>query len=158
VAIARAILKDPEIILLDEATSSVDTDTEHRIQESLGKLCAGRTTFIVAHRLSTVMNADRIIVLDEGTILESGDHETLIRAGGKYADLWAKQVLPRVKRSDTESSTPETLINDLEPDIAELELAKLGSASASTDKLGGKDDDNAKDEAGGADGKAEGSN
>jgi ABC-type multidrug transport system ATPase subunit len=152
-------LKNSQIILLDEATSSVDTDTEYRIQQSLRKLCAGRTTFIVAHRLSTVMNADRIIVLDDGAILESGDHDTLIRARGKYADLWSKQVSPRLKKA-SESSTPETLINDLEPDIAELELAKISSAASANGSAGeGRaTDDNAEDEPADADDKPGGSN
>jgi len=74
------------------------------------------------------MNADRIIVIGEGTILESGDHETLIRSGGKYADLWSKQVFLKPKKAskgDTQSSTPSTLINDLEPETAEAELSKI---------------------------------
>lgn len=91
VAIARAILKDPDIVLLDEATSAVDTDTEHKIQLSFESLCRGRTTFIVAHRLSTIMNADRIVVIEQGQILEQGTHYELLAAQGRYADLWSKQ-------------------------------------------------------------------
>lgn len=92
VAIARAILKQPKIVLLDEATSAIDTETEFLIQQALRRLCKNRTTFIVAHRLSTIVNADRIVVVANGEILEQGNHETLIATGGKYADLWSKQV------------------------------------------------------------------
>ncbi|CEJ83102.1 hypothetical protein VHEMI03130 [[Torrubiella] hemipterigena] len=91
VAIARAILKRPDIVLLDEATSAVDTDTEQQIQQSFEGLCQGRTTFIVAHRLSTIKNADRIVVVENGSILEQGTHQDLLAAGGRYAYLWSKQ-------------------------------------------------------------------
>ncbi|KEY69913.1 hypothetical protein S7711_09013 [Stachybotrys chartarum IBT 7711] len=95
VAIARAILKKPDIVLLDEATSAVDTDTEQQIQLSFKRLCQGRTTFIVAHRLSTIINADRIVVLENGEIIEQGAHDDLIVANGRYADLWSKQTFLR---------------------------------------------------------------
>lgn len=91
VAIARAILKQPDIVLLDEATSAVDTETEQQIQSSLAKLCQGRTTLVVAHRLSTIMNADRIVVIENGEVIEQGCHSDLIAADGRYADLWSKQ-------------------------------------------------------------------
>lgn len=92
IAIARAILKNPRIILLDEATSAVDTETEAHIQEALSRLCQGRTTFIVAHRLSTIMKADHILVVQGGTVVEEGPHDELIRkGGGKYRELWSKQ-------------------------------------------------------------------
>ncbi|KAK2032003.1 ABC transporter [Colletotrichum zoysiae] len=97
VAIARAILKQPEIVLLDEATSSVDTDTEQKIQQSFTQLCKGRTTFIVAHRLSTIMNADRIVVIEDGEVVEQGNHTELITANGRYADLWSKQTFIKPK-------------------------------------------------------------
>lgn len=87
---------------------------------------------IPRHRLSTIMNADRIIVVGDGTILESGDHETLIRSRGKYADLWSKQVFLKPKKSGkgaSESTTPSTLINDLEPEAAETELFKAQAAT-----------------------------
>jgi ABC-type multidrug transport system fused ATPase/permease subunit len=91
VAIARAILKEANIILLDEATSSVDTETEYDIQQSLNALCTGRTTIVIAHRLSTVKNADKIVVFEDGGIIESGNHEELIKRCGKYASLWENQ-------------------------------------------------------------------
>ncbi|KAG6072079.1 hypothetical protein E4U16_005656 [Claviceps sp. LM84 group G4] len=97
VAIARAILRRPNIVLLDEATSAVDTDTEQQIQLSFRRLCQGRTTFVVAHRLSTIMNADRIVVVEGGQVVEQGNHDELIVAKGRYADLWSKQVFLRAR-------------------------------------------------------------
>ncbi|KAK8055277.1 hypothetical protein PG993_000504 [Apiospora rasikravindrae] len=97
IAIARAILKHPDIVLLDEATSSVDTETEQKIQGGLHALCEGRTTFIVAHRLSTVMNADTIFVVSDGEIAEQGSHEELLERKGKYAELWSKQIFAKPK-------------------------------------------------------------
>jgi ATP-binding cassette, subfamily B (MDR/TAP), member 6 len=83
VAIARTILKAPAIVLLDEATSALDTNTERRIQKALNQVCANRTTIIIAHRLSTVIHADEIVVLSEGQIVERGRHEELIQLNGK---------------------------------------------------------------------------
>ncbi|WP_257627883.1 ABC transporter ATP-binding protein [Haloplanus salinarum] len=90
-AIARAMLKDPEILILDEATSDVDTETEMLIQRSLDRLTADRTTFVIAHRLSTVKDADGIVVLDGGEVVEQGTHEELLAADGLYASLWGVQ-------------------------------------------------------------------
>ncbi|MCU4802633.1 ABC transporter ATP-binding protein/permease [Halobacteria archaeon HArc-gm2] len=91
IAIARAVLKDPEILVLDEATSDVDTETEMLIQRSLDKLTADRTTFAIAHRLSTIKDADQIVVLEDGQVVESGSHTELLEEGGLYANLWAVQ-------------------------------------------------------------------
>jgi ABC-type multidrug transport system ATPase subunit len=136
VAIARAILKQPEIVLLDEATSAVDTETEQKIQEGLEALCEGRTTLVVAyarpavntivnntntshrHRLSTVMNADIIFVVAQGQIIESGSHEELLGRKGKYADLWAKQIFTKpkdIKNNDSEEDL-ETLSDSVQID------------------------------------------
>jgi ATP-binding cassette, subfamily B, bacterial len=90
-AIARAILKDPPILVLDEATSAVDNETEAAIQRSLEHITRGRTTVAIAHRLSTVRHADRIYVMEGGTIVEEGTHEALVGAGGMYAALWRVQ-------------------------------------------------------------------
>ena len=90
-SIARVFLKDPPILILDEATSALDNTTEILIQESLDELCKGRTTIVVAHRLSTVKNADRIAVISEGKVTEEGTHEELIALGGTYKHLYSLQ-------------------------------------------------------------------
>ncbi len=91
ISIARFFLKDPAVLILDEATSALDNTTEILIQESLDELCRGRTTLVVAHRLSTVRNADVIVVIADGKILEQGTHEELMRAGGMYRELYSLQ-------------------------------------------------------------------
>lgn len=90
-AIARAILRDPEILILDEATSDLDSHSERLIEESLQRLSGHRTVLAIAHRISTVARADRILVLSRGRVVESGSHEELLRAGGGYAALWSLQ-------------------------------------------------------------------
>jgi len=92
ICFARAFLADPRIFMLDEATSAVDTATELLVQRSLERLLAGRTTFIVAHRLSTIMKSDCILVIDDGRIIERGDHRELLAHGGKYAHLYEQFV------------------------------------------------------------------
>ncbi|QLH80667.1 ABC transporter ATP-binding protein [Halosimplex pelagicum] len=92
IAIARALLREPEILVLDEATSHVDNETERQIQESIDALAGERTTLAIAHRLSTVRNADRIVVVDDGRVVEQGSHEELLERDGLYADLWRVQV------------------------------------------------------------------
>ena len=91
VAIARTILKKSKILLFDEATSSLDTKTEKEIQESLKTVSRDRTTIIIAHRLSTVVDCDEIIVLKEGQIIERGRHSELLARGGEYSVMWTKQ-------------------------------------------------------------------
>jgi subfamily B ATP-binding cassette protein MsbA len=91
VAIARAILADPRILILDEATSSLDSESEALIQEGLAELMKGRTTFVIAHRLSTIRRADAILVVEDGRIVERGRHEELLARGGRYADLYNRQ-------------------------------------------------------------------
>jgi ATP-binding cassette, subfamily B, bacterial len=93
-SIARALLKNPPILLLDEATASVDTETERQIQEALDRLMVGRTSFVIAHRLSTVRHADHIYVLDQGRVLEEGTHDALLARGGMYADLCQHALMP----------------------------------------------------------------
>lgn len=92
VAIARTILKNPRIILLDEATAALDTETEEHIQEALSTLGRGRTMLVIAHRLSTITTADRILVLHEGQVAESGTHDQLLALKGRYASMWRKQI------------------------------------------------------------------
>jgi ABC-type multidrug transport system fused ATPase/permease subunit len=91
VAIARAILADPRVLILDEATSSLDSESEHLIQEGLRRLREGRTTFVIAHRLSTITSADQILVLERGAILERGTHGELLALGGRYRELYDRQ-------------------------------------------------------------------
>jgi ATP-binding cassette subfamily B protein len=91
ISIARAVLKDPPVLILDEATSSVDNETEAAIQRSMERIAVGRTTIVIAHRLSTVRNADRIFVLEHGQLREQGTHAELVRANGIYATLWRVQ-------------------------------------------------------------------
>jgi ATP-binding cassette subfamily B protein len=90
--IARVFLRNPPVLILDEATSSVDSITERRIQEALEALFRNRTTLVIAHRLSTVRQADNIIVLDKGRILEQGNHHELLENDGPYAELWRHQL------------------------------------------------------------------
>lgn len=107
VAIARAMLKDPRILLLDEATSALDAESEHLVQQALDKLMVGRTSFIIAHRLSTVRDADVIFVLRKGTIVETGRHDELIEAGGAYFKLAQRQM--RTAETDSEEDETEVL-------------------------------------------------
>ena len=89
--IARAMIADKPILILDEATSSIDTRTELKIQEAMDELMKNRTSFVIAHRLSTIKNSDLILVLKDGDVIESGNHETLMTRNGFYADLYNSQ-------------------------------------------------------------------
>ena len=90
-AIARAVLKDAPLLILDEATSAVDNETEAALQRSINKITQQRTAVIIAHRLSTIRNADRILVLENGGIVEDGSHDELVEQGGTYSRMWAVQ-------------------------------------------------------------------
>ena len=94
VAIARAILTDPRILILDDATSSVDTETEQLIQKALDQVMVGRTTFVIAHRLSTLRRADTIFVLDKGQIISRGTHQELLMSSRFYQEIYEKQLKP----------------------------------------------------------------
>ena len=91
-AIARAVLADPKLLILDEATSNLDTESEQLIQQSLGRLMKGRTSFVIAHRLSTIAGADLIVVVENGRILQTGTHHELMELGGKYRTMVEQQV------------------------------------------------------------------
>ena len=91
IAIARAMLRDAPILLLDEATSALDADAERKVQAALRRLMQGRTTIVIAHRLSTVIDADAIFVIDHGQVVETGRHAELLASGGTYARLYATQ-------------------------------------------------------------------
>jgi ABC-type multidrug transport system fused ATPase/permease subunit len=100
IAIARAILSDPRILILDEATSSLDSETETLIQEALERLMKGRTSFVIAHRLSTIVMADVIVVMEKGVIKEAGSHQELLAAGGIYAGLYNQQFKVALEAKD----------------------------------------------------------
>jgi subfamily B ATP-binding cassette protein MsbA len=128
VAIARAVLADPRILILDEATSSLDTESEALIQEGLAALMRGRTTFVIAHRLSTIRNADRILVLEEGQIVESGTHAELLARGGRYNVLYTKQAGLEANRftnpGERETAAEDAGIEKSEPGEGLTEVAR----------------------------------
>jgi ATP-binding cassette subfamily B protein len=92
IAIARALIKNAQIILLDEATASLDSESEQLVQDAMTRLCEGRTTIAIAHRLHTITHADRILVVESGAIVESGRHDELLRKGGRYAAFYRLQI------------------------------------------------------------------
>lgn len=112
VAIARTILKAPDIIMLDEATSALDTMTERNIQSSLSRVCAGKTSIVVAHRLSTIINADCILVLRDGEIVERGSHDDLLKNGGVYKEMWNQQLSDITGDTTTEENEKDSDTDD----------------------------------------------
>ncbi|KAK6844289.1 hypothetical protein PG995_014399 [Apiospora arundinis] len=126
VAIARTILKNPRITLLDEATAALDTETEEKIQHSFATLAKGRTMLIIAHRLSTIVNADQILVLKNGTVVERGTHEELIGRDGRYASMWRKQSRAQKAREEAEQLRDKAR--------QKLKEAEVDSASVTEDE------------------------
>ena len=121
-AIARVVLKNPKILILDEATSSLDSHNEALIQAALGKLLKGRTSLVIAHRLSTVLSADVIFVMDKGHLVESGTHDALMAKNALYADLYRQQF----KDADREGVSPTSeLILGMKP----MPITEVQSAS-----------------------------
>ena len=91
IAIARVVLKDPRVLILDEATSHLDSESEALIQHALERVMVGRTSLVIAHRLSTILSADQILVIDQGQVVQRGTHEALLAQGGLYKDLYERQ-------------------------------------------------------------------
>jgi len=128
VSIARAVLADPRILILDEATSSLDSESEAMIQEGLAQLMRGRTTFVIAHRLSTIRRADQILVVEAGRIVERGTHESLYAAGGRYFELYTKQhglennlfLAPGEGEAPESAETPRSASPQASPDLLRL--------------------------------------
>jgi ABC-type multidrug transport system fused ATPase/permease subunit len=120
IAIARVLLKNPKIVMLDEATSAIDSSIEALIQQAFRKLSQGRTTFVIAHRLSTIADADQILVVEKGEIIERGRHqELLMNEGGKYAELWSKQTAGHL--SKTASKEDVTKDGDVDANVEAVE-------------------------------------
>lgn len=127
IAIARALLRDPKILILDEATSALDAESESLVQDALGTLMAGRTTLIIAHRFATIWRADRILVLEEGEVIEEGTHHELLQLGGQYFRLYEMQALMDQQQEEEEK---EKLLSDETLSESEDELKTSDSAPA----------------------------
>jgi len=112
IAIARVLLKNPKIVLLDEATSAIDSAIEEQIQTAFRRLSKGRTTFVIAHRLSTIVEADQILVIEKGEIIERGTHHELLAVGGKYNELWSKQTAGHLSAVNSKAPSKANSTND----------------------------------------------
>jgi ATP-binding cassette, subfamily B, bacterial len=121
ISLARAVLADPEIFIMDEATSSVDTLTEAIIQKGMEAIMRGRTSFIIAHRLSTIKRADRILVIENGQIAEMGTHNELLKANGKYTKLYTQQFRQQLENAYNPFFSSEKNENEEKPLSMELD-------------------------------------
>jgi ATP-binding cassette subfamily B protein len=128
VAIARTILKGPPILLLDEATSALDSHTEKEIQDALERVSKGRTTLVIAHRLSTIITADEIIVLDQGQIVERGNHQALLAQDGLYASMWNRQREAEAAREKLALADEQTVAPNRLPPPVEDEISAAAAA------------------------------
>ena len=139
IAIARVLLKNPKIVLLDEATSAIDSAIEAQIQEAFRKLSQGRTTFVIAHRLSTIVEADQILVIEKGQIIERGRHHELLEImGGKYSELWTKQTAGHI--STVNSKTPSKANSTKGTEDASAPLIDITPAVEDSAKATGRSD------------------
>lgn len=129
IAIARVLLKNPKIVMLDEATSAIDSAIEAQIQEAFKRLSKGRTTFVIAHRLSTIVEADQILVVDKGEIIERGTHNELLELGGKYCELWTKQTAGTLSAVASKAGSKAASTSDLLIDITPPEDENAAKAT-----------------------------
>ena len=136
IAIARTIIKDPRIILLDEATAALDTGTEQHIQAALHRLSQGRTTLIIAHRLSTITTADQILVLHQGRVAERGTHEQLLAKQGRYASMWSKQI--DAQKAEDEAKALSDRAEQLRQEIQGRDAESSSSSQSGDDPNGGR--------------------
>jgi ABC-type transport system involved in Fe-S cluster assembly fused permease/ATPase subunit len=139
IAIARVLLKNPKIVLLDEATSAIDSAIEEQIQIAFRRLSKGRTTFVIAHRLSTIAEADQILVIDKGEIIERGTHQELLGVGGKYSELWSKQTAGHL--STANSKVPSKANSTKDADDASTPLIDVTPAEEDSATATGRSDD-----------------
>jgi ABC-type transport system involved in Fe-S cluster assembly fused permease/ATPase subunit len=145
VAIARTILKDPRIIMLDEATAALDTETEQHIQEAFTRLAHGRTMLIIAHRLSTITHADQILVLHKGRVQERGTHEELLERNGHYAAMWKKQI--RAQRAAEQAKVLKDKADRLRRESKDASLG-IGDGSSSHSNSSSDDENKKKTKSG----------